>query len=207
MSPSRWADLMTALQLPASDDTYQSLVTSHAEEHRFYHNGDHVAACLRHLDDVDHLAERPHEIELALWFHDAVYDPFSSTNERDSADWAVKFLQDTAAGPGLMVRIDALIMVTFGHAETKSADEDLMIDIDLSILGETPEIYSGFETAIRQEYAHVPREIFNAKRAEILAGFLDRGRIYNSAYFKDKFERQARINLSWAITALAEREA
>ncbi|MGI9464941.1 MAG: HD domain-containing protein [Aestuariivirgaceae bacterium] len=202
MTPERWSLLMSALGLPGNEDTYASLTRAYAEPHRHYHNADHVAACLRQLDEVAAQAGKPHEIELALWFHDAVYDPFSSRNELDSADWAAQFMRGNDMLEEAISSVHRLIMVTQGHGQTSSRDEELMVDIDLSILGESPETYMRFEKAIRQEYSRVPFFLFRKKRKEILADFLQRDRLYNLEYFTNNFDAQARINLANAIAAL-----
>lgn len=202
MQHDRWQRLMRALGLAANEATFASLSKAHAQDHRHYHNADHIAACLKHLDDVSEFAEKPLEIETALWFHDAVYDQHSSSNERDSADWAIGFLRENAVPEDVVSRIDRLIMVTAGHGVTSSIDEDLMIDIDLSILGESPEAYDRFETAIRKEYNHVPDALFSQKRGEILMEFLGREQLYRTQHFIDNFQSQARINLANAIAAL-----
>lgn len=193
---------MATMGLPDDEETFASLVAAYAQSHRHYHNADHIAACFKHLDIVSKLADKPAEIEIALWFHDAVYDPYSASNERDSADWARKFLQDNAIAADQISRVEKLIMVTAGHGAASSGDEKLMIDIDLSILGECPEVYDRFEIAIRKEYSHVPQSLFRRKRKEILSDFLARGQLYRTQYFIDNFQTQARINLTNAIDAL-----
>jgi predicted metal-dependent HD superfamily phosphohydrolase len=57
----------------------------HAEPQRKYHTQQYLLECLRLFDEVWHLAERPHEVEMALWFHDAIYELKSSQNEQRSA--------------------------------------------------------------------------------------------------------------------------
>ena len=77
-----------------------------------------------------------------------------------------------------------------------------MLDIDLSILGESPEIYLQFEKAVRKEYRHVPYFLFRKRRKEILSEFLNRHALYHLDYFVDKFDAQARVNLANAMAAL-----
>src|SRR5580765_3934565 len=72
----------------ASDDPemwYQRLTQAYAEPHRHYKNQQHIAECLTDFDAGRHLAQQPIAVELALWFHDAVYDPKADDNEEQSA--------------------------------------------------------------------------------------------------------------------------
>ena len=71
----------------------------------------------------------------------------------------------------------------------------LLVDVDLSILGQPDERFREYEAQIRREYEWVPEEIFAAKRAEILQGFLARERIYTTDSFFGRFESEARTNL------------
>ena len=73
---------------------FDALVARYGEPHRAYHNLTHIEECFRTLDLVAHRAERLGEIEMALWFHDAIYDTRSHTNEADSAAWARRALTD-----------------------------------------------------------------------------------------------------------------
>lgn len=193
---------MQALGLGNNEDTYTSLLHAYSEKHRFYHTDKHINACLGHLDNIVSVAQRPNEIELALWFHDAIYKPFSKKNEIESAQWAKDFLLKNQASEELVSRVYRLIIVTLHNSPTNSLDESILVDIDLSILGSRPEVYDQFEKSIRKEYKWVPYFHYRKKRKEILSSFMDRDRIYQNQFFYDKCEKQARENLSNAILLL-----
>ena len=195
----RWENLCENLGLEADHKTYTALINAHAEKHRAYHTLDHIAACLKHLDNVRDQLTHADEVEMALWFHDAIYKPFSSTNEDDSADMARNFLTENNVSADVTARIYDLIILTKDHGRPTSIDGQFMLDIDLSILGTASHIYAQFEADVRQEYKRVPRFIFRKKRKEILQGFLSRPKIYQTDYFYERLEAQARTNLSWAI--------
>jgi len=201
-SLERWNGLCDRLGLPEDIHIYNDLIEAHAEKHRSYHTLDHIAACLKHLDRVKDKVHRPDEIELALWFHDAIYQPFSGTNEEDSADWAVNWLAVHVANTDLIDRVRDYILATKTHDRPDTTDGQYMLDIDLSILGTAPNTYDQFEVNVRREYKRVPSFIFRTKRKAILSGFLSRDHIYATAYFREQFEDQARMNLWRAISNL-----
>ncbi len=126
--------------------------SGYAESHRHYHTGEHINHCLVELDGVRHLAREPDEIELALWFHDAVYVTRSKDNEIKSAKWATAFLENHAVDPGRVRRVHDLVMATLHAAPAHDPDAGLLIDIDLSILGADREEFARFETNVRKEY-------------------------------------------------------
>lgn len=199
---ARWTGLMDAFGLPANSETYAALIAAYTEPHRAYHSMTHIDACFRHLTASEDLAERPREIELALWFHDAIYKPFSATNEEDSAEMAKMFLQDNDVASDISGRIVDLIILTKDHGTPDTPDAKLMMDIDLSILGTPPHIYAQYEQDIRFEYKRVPKFIFRKKRKEVLKTFLERPQIFHTPKFQQSHEAQARVNLAAAIKAL-----
>lgn len=201
-SLERWNTLCLRLGIAADGATYSELIDVHAQKHRAYHTLDHIAACLRHLDSVRDALVAPDEVEMALWFHDAVYEPFSATNEEDSAEWAADWLQERGAPKPVVARIADHILNTKSHDTPASLDGQFMLDIDLSILGTPPDIYDEFELNIRREYKRVPAFIFRKKRKAILEGFLARDAIYATTHFRDKLENIARINLVRAVSQL-----
>lgn len=200
----RWLNLMSPWCFPRCETAHSDLVGAYSEKHRRYHNLEHIDECLSHLDWLSDLPACPHEIEMALWFHDAVYVPRRSDNEFKSAVWAEKFLVANGAPAAAIKRVYDLIMATLHSSDAETEDQSLIVDIDLAILGTDSDRYGRFETGIREEYKWVPWVIYRRKRADILADFLERPRIYQTGCFHDRFESQARANLSAAIEALVE---
>ncbi|MBI3898697.1 MAG: hypothetical protein HY308_10435 [Gammaproteobacteria bacterium] len=203
MNQDRWCALMRALNIDESAETYGALESAYSEKHRHYHTQTHIDDCLTKFDLVKNLAKEIHEIELAIWFHDAIYKPLSSDNERRSADWARSFLLKNGATEERAQRVHRLIMATLHTAAADDADTALLIDIDLSILGESANVYDEFEKSVRKEYALVPEFLFRKKRIEILQTFLDRDRIYANGFFYRRYEQSARANINSAIAKLA----
>jgi predicted metal-dependent HD superfamily phosphohydrolase len=93
-------------------------------------------------------------------------------------------------------------MATKLHNTDACFDAALMVDVDLSILGQDETRFAEYEAGIRAEYLWVAQDVFNAKRAEILQRFLDRERIFSTEHFSAKYERQARRNLESPIRKL-----
>ena len=149
-----------------------------------------------------HLAEHPAEVELALWFHDAIYEPKRQDNEAKSADWA----RDSALSAGVTgdctERLHALVMATRHEALPQARDEQVLVDIDLSILGAPAARFEEYERQVRQEYAWVPGLVFRSKRRTILQQFLARPAIYSTAAFRERLEASARANLARSIAQL-----
>lgn len=195
-TPERFSKLWHELGLrPASEDLYAGLRDRYAEPHRAYHTAQHIDECLTQLDLIRDRCEHPGEVELALWFHDAFYDPQSSGNERRSAEWAASAIESAGASAGVVERVRGLILITEHDAVPTSSDEKLVVDIDLSILGAPRERFLEYEAQVRQEYSWVPDEIFQRERSKILQRFLDRSSIYFTDFFRDRLEAQARRNL------------
>lgn len=177
------------------DALFAQLMAAYAEPQRHYHTQQHLGECLLAFDDARALAGHPDEVELALWFHDAIYDVKGHHNEQRSADWARDALRDAGVSTDAAQRVHDLIMATRHTAVPSGRDEPLLVDIDLSILGAERARFDEYEQQIRKEYAYVPGFLFRRKRREILKGFLDRSAIYSTPHFHDMLEARARDNL------------
>ena len=88
----RWTALWPRAGASIPAGWYERLTAAYAEPHRHYHNQQHIAECLAEFDQARHLALQPEAVELALWFHDAVYDPKAGDNEEQSAALAQRCL-------------------------------------------------------------------------------------------------------------------
>jgi predicted metal-dependent HD superfamily phosphohydrolase len=138
----------------ASVVVFERLVARYSEAHRRYHTLAHIDACLGWLDWFRGSAERPELVELALWFHDAVYDPRASDNESQSAQLARDQLADLGVGRSALEVVALHIAATREHLST-DVDSCLVVDVDLAILGAKDADFARFETQIRDEYGHV----------------------------------------------------
>lgn len=204
ISLQHWQDLWQRLGL-AGDGTewHARLTTAYSEPQRAYHTLQHLEECLHEFDEAKLAGGMAHPdvVEMALWFHDAVYDPQGAQNEELSAAMAVEAL----AGHDCAAEVRRLILLTQSHqpqADAEGADDAWMIDIDLSIFGQPPERVLEYEQQIRQEYAWVPEAVYREKRREILAAFLERPRIYLTDEFHARHDRRARENLALLIRSL-----
>jgi predicted metal-dependent HD superfamily phosphohydrolase len=65
---------------------YEKLAASYSEPHRAYHNLTHLHECLVALDASAVEPASARIVEVALWFHDSVYDPKAGDNEEQSAE-------------------------------------------------------------------------------------------------------------------------
>lgn len=170
------------------------LLTRHTEPQRYYHN-------LVHLDTLLGLLPTEPDLEFAVWFHDAVYDPTRADNEAQSALLAEQSLEHLGVAPQLIQTVVSIILVTQNH-QTHDPDTALFLDADLSILGADHKTYQAYAQAIRQEYAWVPEALFLERRAAVLQKFLAREHIYQTKAFT-QLEQPARENLQLELQQIA----
>ena len=197
---SRWCDLWLRSGAQSSPEPiFDEIVRRYGEPQRAYHTLDHVQDCLFQFDQAGDLAEHPEEVEVALWCHDVIYDPHVADNEIRSAAWAGKILDAGKVSVEASARVQALILATQHQATPDSPDAALLADIDLSILGRSPAEFDRYDAAIRQEYHWVPESTYRAARVKVLEAFLARPAIYQTTWFRDRYEAQARENLGRVI--------
>lgn len=178
---------------------WQLIRKSYAEPHRYYHNLSHIGKMLLLLDESGQHCD---ELELAIWFHDIVYEPMSVCNEEKSAHVFGEQL-GALLGKQVAETVERLIVATDpGRARSGMADEDLLIDIDLSILGGSRSAYQDYAVAIRKEYAEIAEHDFRVGRRAVLESFLSKP-IYTTAFF-GRLEGAARDNMRWELGGLEQ---
>lgn len=172
-----------------------------AEPTRHYHGQAHIDACLARLAEHRTAFADAEAAELAIWFHDAIYDARLHDNEERSAELARRTLASMGAPASRVNAVRSLILATKHDAVPGDADARLLVDIDLAILAASPGDFDEYERAVRSEYAHVPDDKFRAGRAAVLRKFLARARIYNTDAFAPR-EAAARANLQRSLATL-----
>jgi predicted metal-dependent HD superfamily phosphohydrolase len=199
-------DLWNALGRPQQalfDKTFRELVSLYGEgdgkNGRYYHTLEHIEACLAELNQVRRFAEDPKALEVAIWFHDAIYDTHRSDNEEQSAEYASRVLTLMSQRHDFIARVHALIMATKHNRPLTGPDEQLIADIDLSGFGQDFQTVETNSRNIRKEYKWVPTDEFNRKRLEILRMFLNRQYLYFTPRFRSKYEASAKENLAREI--------
>jgi predicted metal-dependent HD superfamily phosphohydrolase len=207
MNAERWGSLCARLSCADGARRFPVLEAAYAESHRHYHTAEHIDECLDLFQQVDELAEHPDEVELAVWMHDVVYRPRRTDNEERSAGLAAEWLAGCQVDPALIDRVRSLIMCTRHTEAPLTRDEALLQDIDLGVLGSTPQRFAEYEAQVRREYRSVPSFLFRRRRAEILESFLRRSDIYRTPWFRERFELAARRNLGESVAALRGRDA
>ena len=198
----RWFHTWAELGVTASrrlEQLFADLLSRYAEPQRFYHTRQHLEECFEKWADLREQAERPAEVELAIWFHDAVYDTHSDKNEQHSAELARDAVLAQDGDPASAQRIFDLIMSTRHTGMPVEQDARLIVDTDLAILGAEPVRFNEYEKQIRREYAWVPEEVFRERRASILRGFLGRKHIYSTELFRSRYEQKARENIQRSL--------
>ena len=187
-----WIDLWQTLDQPAPAGLLEDLMRRYSEPQRHYHTLQHLRECLALFDAVRDVAQRPADVALALWFHDAVYDVHAHDNEAASARLAVVSL----SGTDQSMHVADLVLATRHDAAPVPGDAALVVDIDLAILGAAPARFREYEQQIRAEYAHVPDEVYLARRAAVMRGFALRSPVFSTPAIRARYESAARRNLA-----------
>lgn len=196
---------------PLIDDLLKrELCALYEVEDRHYHNLAHIEAMLALAAEYRGSLHDPGAVEAAIWFHDAIYDSRAKDNETQSAALAEKKLT-SRTDPERLGRIAAMIVATATHelprpqslaGENFVHDAALFLDMDLAILGATPDAFDAYEQAVRREYGWVEEPMWRAGRGAVLKNFLARPHIFHTEEFRRRFEPQARQNMARSLEAL-----
>ena len=200
---ANWNDLWQRLQAhEVPVDIFDDVIALYSAPDRFYHNLSHLEDCFQTFKLAEPIAIHPNEVALAIWFHDAIYDSQGHENEQKSAIWAASVIRQAGVENSVAERVSQLILATCHTGAVTDIDTQIMVDVDLSILGSHEEKFWQYEANIRREYAWVPESLFKQKRSQILQCFLERKYIYHLEIYRDKFEAIAHQNIKQAITKL-----
>ena len=202
----RWLDLAQSLGIgePAAAAIWDDLAVAYAGNGRFYHNLQHIEHALNVAEQLREVAVNFTAVQLALWFHDVVYDPRRSDNEAESAAYAERVLRPLGVPDNLLVKVCELILATKSHeATTENPDVWVMLDADLAILSAPPEQYAAYAQAIRQEYGFVPDEAYGVGRTAVLQKFLARSPFYFTEWMRGAGDTAVQANLLRELAQLA----
>ena len=192
---AQWRKLAQALNLSAelTDTLLAELQAGYGHPARHYHNEKHIIAMLNGAAGLEF--NDPDMARLAIVFHDVIYDPTRSDNEHRSAD----LLKDRLAGqitPDRVIKAAGIIAATAGHQPSDDHDTDLVLDLDMAILGQPWAVYLSYAQGVMAEYLpHIGDAAWRQGRISL---FIDPTLAREDIFITDHFrtlETQARENL------------
>lgn len=199
----RFAELWNRINAHGSaEQQFVKLKDLYSDPHRFYHTMSHVYNSLAEFDSARSLVQEPDLVEFAIWYHDAIYDPRARDNEEKSSQLAYDICLAALTPKEFAEGVRNLILATKHNAVPQGIDSEVLVDVDLSIFGKSPEEFDEYERNIRKEYSWVPADQFRKGRSIVLRMFLDRDSVYFTDFFRGKYESHAKANLQRSIEAL-----
>ena len=172
---------------------FSELSVRYAAPGRYYHSPRHITHCLKQLDAAREEISKPDQVELALWFHDAVYLPKAGDNEHRSAQL---FLDMACDLPGCIRQsVSDLILATVHPNEPQHPDHQAVVDIDLSSFGQSWNEFLRDSRDVRAEFSHLSHDSFLSGQGAFLKCLLSRKRFFLTPYFYQRLESQARNNI------------
>ncbi len=165
------------------------------EAERHYHTMDHIDFCLGLFDKVRDQCANPDAVELAIWFHDAVYNFPIEENERLSAEyfWSVS---EGHLPEELRQNIFDQVIATDHRQRPADNDQQILVDIDLSSFGRPWDQFIQDGKKVRLELAYLDDAEFYRGQIGFMKGLVERENFYNTPWFQKQFEAIARSNLS-----------
>ncbi|WP_261512882.1 HD domain-containing protein [Chryseobacterium paludis] len=184
------------------DILWKEIETQYSQKGRHYHNLEHLNTMFSELEMVKINISHFSNISFSVFYHDIIYDASSKANEEKSAELATFRLQRLNVDQKSIEQISEQILATKAHQRSNDNDTNYLLDADLSILGKDIETYLDYTKKIRKEYSIYPDLLYKPGRKKVLKHFLELENIFKTDYFKDRYEKQARINIEHELDNL-----
>lgn len=181
-----------------------ALLGCYDEPKRHYHTFKHIEFCLSLFDQVRDICANADAVELAIWFHDAVYNFPLLDNEKLSADYFMRMSEKSLADD-LRQNIYQQIVVTDHKPRPLNQDQQLLVDIDLSSFGRPWEQFLKDGANVRLELAYQDDDVFYQQQIGFMKQLVARVNFYYTPWFQNKFEHTARANLSRYLESLSQK--
>lgn len=202
-------DQFEQLCLPFTEDRnlinnlWKEIETKYSEKGRYYHHLHHLENMFRELEAVKNRISNFTAVSFSVFYHDIIYNASSRSNEEKSEATAEKRLIRLGVHKDVITMISAQILATKSHQQSDNEDTNYLLDADLSILGKDFETYLEYTKMIRKEYSIYPDLLYKPGRKKVLKHFLELKSIFKTDYFKEKYEKQARENITAELQLLS----
>jgi predicted metal-dependent HD superfamily phosphohydrolase len=181
-----------------------ALLAAWSEPHRHYHSVTHLRDILAGVDELADLADDADAVRLAAWYHDCVYRGLPDDEER-SAVRAERDLSRLGVAPPLVDEVARLVRMTVSHDPAPGDhNAEVLSDADLAALALPTESYRRNSEAIRDEYAHIPDEVFRKGRRQVLQALLGGSGVFRTEAGRQRWEAAAQRNLRDELADLSD---
>jgi predicted metal-dependent HD superfamily phosphohydrolase len=174
---------------------WNEIESCYSSQARYYHNLLHLEYMFDKIYSCKLLISDLNAISFSIFYHDIVYNAQQPDNEEKSAELAMKRLEKLGVPENIAESCCLQILATKAHAQNTDVDTAILLDADLAILGDTPEVYMQYTSNIRKEYSIYTDEVYNKGRLKVLQHFLEMDRIFKTSFFFDSLELPSRENL------------
>ncbi|KAL1130302.1 hypothetical protein AAG570_013240 [Ranatra chinensis] len=209
---SAWQHATQHLDRPAADIWWHNLYHNYSRPERVYHNLTHLLDKYLLYRTVEAHITNKTAVCLALFFDYLEYDPKSMENSEKNIERFKTFSSETGINTDseLYVDVIALLRCSGTHITEEHKAKDMygtedkhyFLDLDVAILGTEPDQYAEYAEKVKQEYHFLPPHLYNSLRLKVLQNFLQIPNIFATKVFRDKFEKQARLNIEIEIHSL-----
>lgn len=213
---SRWRLLCASMHVEQriADKWGDAIRARYLEPCRRYHTLSHLSEMLGYFDEFKDRLQRGDLVQLAIFFHDLVYNGVPRQDERQSADEYRRFATDAGQpddDAGLVYR---WIVATADHKVSPEDTTDcrFFMDFDMAILGTPWPQYERYFRAVKKEYQLLKRKnalvwevLWCIGRPRAMAGFLQVEHIYATPEFRERMEVIAFENLAREMHLWARR--
>ncbi|MBU2713034.1 HD domain-containing protein [Zooshikella harenae] len=196
MNRERFVDLWRRVVDSDHDEAeaiFNRLYSYYDSIERHYHSAEHIIFCLEQFDKVRDDLDDPDAVELALWFHDVIYECGAQDNELQSSEYfsecSCKRLSELYNG-----KVRQLIMDTTHKAPPKSHDGRFIVDIDLSSIALPWPEFLHDTMNVRAESPLCDSEYYQRQLA-FFSVLLKRPHFFYTDYFEKRYGKQAKYNL------------
>ncbi|MEM9255706.1 MAG: hypothetical protein AAGA91_09670 [Pseudomonadota bacterium] len=177
-----------------STQVWTLLSEHYREPHRFYHNLQHLRHCLSQLDAAREQIAELDATEMAIWFHDVIYEYGARDNEEKSADLFQAMAGDNMSG-SFVERVYDFIIATQHRGAAEDEGVAFVVDIDLSGFGLPWKGYLADSDALRKEAPHIGDEEYYRGKLRFFAELQAWPSLFQTDYFRERLEQRARENI------------
>ncbi|MCP4982651.1 MAG: hypothetical protein GY935_19410 [Gammaproteobacteria bacterium] len=201
---SLWQRCLLVAMPDHSVAIHKQLLYAYNEPQRHYHTLAHIEHCLGMFDSCESLVDNPDALEIAVWFHDVIYEPEKSDNEANSAELYLELSEGVHATELRQLVARLIIATLHDGSPLEDSDARYMIDIDLSSFGLAWEEFERDSQNLRAEKPGLSDADYYHKLADFRSKLLSRDRFFYTEFFCQRYEQQVQDNLSRYFKSIPE---